>query len=255
MSEEEKNKIKEYQKKRCQELIQYKKEALKNKLINLSVGSIKMGEKTLKFNNIKVNKKEFHRSKKAIELDLVDTGKIVVSDRFVHSEEGFKYFIGCQEDEIVKPLCIILPQMNGYIKYFDNGEKNMSFLIKNDEVWQKYENIWEVIKNKLNIKFHSQPIYENKYLQAKVREFNGNIKANVLRNNVPEENTYYTCIACITLDSVLKMNKKNYPQVYLEECKYKVKKIHAPRFIKTELELDSESDVEADLDSNTTIED
>ena len=73
-----------------------------------------------------------------------------------------------------------------------------------------------------------------------------------LGNNVPEENTYDTCIACITLDSVLKMNKKNYPQIYLEECKYKVKKIHTPRFINIELELDSESDVEADLDSNTT---
>ena len=145
-----------------------------------------MGEKALKFNNIKVDKKEFHRSKKAIELDLVDTGKIVVSDRFKHSEEGSKYFIGYQEDEIVKPLCIILPQMNGYIKYFENSGKNMSFLIKNSEVWQKYEDIWDVIKNKLNIKFHSQPIYENKYLKAKVREFNGNIKTNFLGNNVPE---------------------------------------------------------------------
>ena len=69
-----------------------------------------MGEKTLKLNNIKVNKKGFHISKQAIELDLVDTGKIVVSDRFKHSEEGFKYFIGYQEDEIVKPLCIILDE-------------------------------------------------------------------------------------------------------------------------------------------------
>ena len=86
-----------------------------------------MGEKTLKFNNIKVNKTEFHRSKKAIDLDLVDTGKIVVSDRFKHSEESFKYFIGYQEDEIVKPLCIILPQMKGYIKYFNNGGKNVFF--------------------------------------------------------------------------------------------------------------------------------
>ena len=103
---------------------------------------------------------------------------MVVSDRFKHSEERFIYFIGYQEDEIVKPLCIILPQMNGYIKYFENGEKNMSFLIKNSEVWEKYEEIWEVIKNKLNIKFHSQPIYENKYLKAKVSEFNGNIKTN-----------------------------------------------------------------------------
>ena len=145
--------------------------------------------------------------------------------------------------------------MNGYIKYFDNAEKNMSFLIKNDEVWQKYKDIWDVIKNKLNIKFHSQPIYENKYLKAKVREFNGNIKTNFLGNNVPKENTYYNCIACITLDSVLKINKKSYPQVYLEECKYKVKKINTPRFINIELETDSEPDVEADLDSNTILED
>ena len=128
----------------------------------------------------------------------------------------------------------------------------MSFLIKNSEVWEKYEDISDVIKNKLGIKFHSQSIYENKYLKAKVREFNGNVKTNFLGNNVPEENT---CIACITLDSVLKMNKKNYPQVYLEEYKYKVKQVRTPRFINTELELDSESDIEADLDSNTTTED
>ena len=114
-----------------------------------------MGEQTLKFNSIKVNKKEFPRSKQAIELALVDTDKIVVSEKFRHSEEGFKYFIGYQEDEIVKPLCIILPQMNGYKKYFDNGGKNMSLLIKNSEVWEKFENIWNIIKNKLNINFHS----------------------------------------------------------------------------------------------------
>ena len=88
-----------------------------------------MGEKTLTFNNIKFNKKEFHKSKQAIELDLVHTGKIVVSDRFKHSEEGFKYFIDYQEDEIVRPLCIILSQMNVYIKFFENGGKNMPFLI------------------------------------------------------------------------------------------------------------------------------
>ena len=68
-----------------------------------------MGEKTLKFNNIKVNKKEFHKPKQAIELNLVDTGKIVASDRFRLSDEGFKFFIGYQEDKIVKPSCLILP--------------------------------------------------------------------------------------------------------------------------------------------------
>ena len=141
--------------------------------------------------------------------------------------------------------------MNVYIKYFENGGKNMSLLIKNNEVWERYEDIWNVIKNKLNIKFHSQPIYENKYSKAKVREFEGEIETNLLGNNLPKESTYYTCFACITIDSIIKMNKKDYPQVYLEECKYKGKKLHTPRFINIELETDSESDVETDSESNT----
>ena len=68
--------------------------------------------------------------------------QIVGSDKFKHNNEGFKYFTGYQEGEIVKPLCIILPQISGYIKYFGNGDKNMSFLIKDDEVWEKYVKIW-----------------------------------------------------------------------------------------------------------------
>ena len=120
----------------------------------------KTSEKTLKFNNIRVNKKEFHKCKQAIDLDSVTVDQIVVSDKFKHSDDGFKYFIGYQEGEIVKPLCIILSQMSGYIKYFENGRKNMSFLIKDDEVREKYEEIWSVIKNKLDIKFHSKSVHE-----------------------------------------------------------------------------------------------
>ena len=204
-----------------------------------------MSEKTLKFNNIKINKKEFHKSKQAIDLDSVDTDKIVVYDKFKHSEEGYKHFVGYQEGEIVKPLYIILPQMNGYIKYFESG-KNMSFLIKNDEVCEKYDEIWNVIENKLGIKFHSEPIYEKKYWKAKVREFEGEIRTNFLDNGTPKENMYYTCIACITINSVMKMNKKNYPQVYLEECKYKIKKTQMPRFINVKLESDSDLDSDSE---------
>ena len=114
--------------------------------------------------------------------------------------------------------------MSGYIKYFENGGKNMSFLIKDDEVWEKYEKIWDVIKNKLGIKFHSEPIYEQKYLKAKVREFDDVIKTNFLGNDMSNENIHCTCIACMTIDSVMKIDKKNHQQVYLEECKFKVKK-------------------------------
>ena len=110
-----------------------------------------------------------------------------------------------------------------------------------------------MIKNKLSIKFHSKPIYDQKYLKAKVREFDGVIKTNFLGNEVPKENMHYTCIAYITIDSVMRMDKKNFPQVYLEECKYRIKKMQMSRFINAELESDSESDSEAGSKSETEL--
>ena len=167
-----------------------------------------MSKKTLKFYNIKLNKKEFQKSKQPIDLMSVNVDQIVIADTFKHNNEGFKYFTGYQEDEIVKPLCITLPQMNGYIKYFKTGSKNMSFLIKEDEVWKKYKQIWDVIKNKLGIQFHSEPVYDKTYIKAEVREFDGKIKTNFLGNDAPKQNMHYTCIACITIDSVMRIDKK-----------------------------------------------
>ena len=167
-----------------------------------------MSEKTLKFNNVRVNKKKFHQSKQPIDLMSVNIDQIIVSDKFKYSGEGFKYSISYQKGQIVKPLCLILPQMSGYIKYFENGCKNMSFLIKDDEVWEKYDEMWDVIKSQLCIKFHSKPIYEQKYLKAKVREFDSVIKTNFLRNDTPKENTHYKWILSITIDSVMKIDEK-----------------------------------------------
>ena len=140
-----------------------------------------MTEKTLKFNNIRVNKKEFHKSKQPIDLMSVNVDQIVESDKCKHNNEGFKCFIAYQEGKIVKPLCIILPQMNGYIKYFENGSKIMSLLIKDDEVQEKYKQIWDVIKDKPVIKCHSLPVYDMKYLKTKVREYDDMIKNKLFR--------------------------------------------------------------------------
>ena len=125
--------------------------------------------------------------------------------------------------------------MSGYIKYFGNGDKNLFFFVKNDKVEEKYDEIWDVIKSNLNIKFHSEPVYDKKYLKAKVRQFDGKIKTNFLGDKVPKENEHYIFIACITIDSVLRMEKKNYLQVYLEECKYKIKKTRMAKFINTKV--------------------
>ena len=139
MSEKEKDKIKEYHRKRYQQLIHYKKEALQNKCVLFLLIII-----------MSVNKEELHESKQPINLNLVNVDQIVISDKFKHSDDGFKYFIGYKEGEIVKPLCINFPQMSGYIKYFENTGKNMSFMIKNDDVLDKYNEIWNKIKHKIS---------------------------------------------------------------------------------------------------------
>ena len=102
-----------------------------------------MSGETLKFDNIRLNKKELHKSKQPIDLSSVNVDQIVASDKFKDSDDGFKYFIGQKEGEIVKPLCIILSQISGYIKYFENGRQNMSFVIKDDSVLDKYNKIWD----------------------------------------------------------------------------------------------------------------
>ena len=155
-------------------------------------------------------------------------------DKFKHSHGGFKYFIGYKEGEIVKLLCIITS--NDWIqKSFENGGKNMSFVVKDDICLNKYSEIWDKIKETLSIEFHSMSVYDEKYIKAKVREFNGVIKTNFLGDESPKENEHYTCIACITIDSVMRM--ENYPQVYLEQFKYRIRKTKMTKF--TEVELKS----------------
>ena len=126
-------------------------------------------------------------------------------------------------------------------------------MVKNDDVLDKYNKIWDKIKKELSIKFHSVPVYELKYIKAKVREFNGVIKTKFLGNEIPKENVHYTCVACITINSNMRMEKKNYPQVYLEECKCKMKKTKMTKFINTELESESESESDIELELKSKL--
>ena len=91
-------------------------------------------------------------------------------------------------------------------------------------------------------------------MKTKGKEFGGKIKTNFLGNNTPKENMRYTCIACITIDSVMKMDKKNHPQVYLEECKYRINKIHMSRFTSAKLKSNTESESESESESKSDTE-
>ena len=92
-----------------------------------------MSLKKIKFGNKEVHKKEFYSSKQAISLDSVDLDKIVVSGKWKFNEATYKYLCGYLNNDVIQPLCVILPQMNGYIKYFDNGGKNMKFVTDNEK--------------------------------------------------------------------------------------------------------------------------
>ena len=100
-----------------------------------------MSSQKIKFGDKEVDKKKIYSSKKAILLDSVDLSKIVVSSRWKLNDTTYKYFCGYLNNDVIKPLCGILPQMDGYFKYFDNGGKNMSFVTDDKKVYGKYDGI------------------------------------------------------------------------------------------------------------------
>ena len=111
--------------------------------------------------------------------------------------------------------------MHGYIKYFDDGAKNMD----NEKVYDKYNEIWEVIRKLLKVKFAVNSVRDNKFLVAKLKIFNKINSTTFNDDNIPKERSHYIFIPAIDIDSVLKIdNKRVYPQAYLEQCKYKLKK-------------------------------
>ena len=200
-----------------------------------------MSSQKIKFGDKEVDKKEFYSSKKAILLDSVDLSKIVVSSRWKLNDATYKYFCGYLNNDVIQPLCVILPQMSGYIKYFNNGGKNMSFVTDDKEVYEKYDEIWNVIKRLLKLKFAASPIRNDKYILAKLKIFHKVNRTTFTKNIVPMEKIHYICIPAIDIDSVLKIDKKAFPQAYLEQCKYKLRKRRVVNFIDDEI-VDDDSD-------------
>ena len=217
--------------------------------------TIKISLKKIKFRDKEVDKKEFYSSKQAISLDSVNLDKIVVSSKWKINETTYKYLCGYLNNDVIQPLCVILPRMNGYIKYLDNGGKNITFVMDNEKVYDKYNEIWEVIRKLLKVKFTVNLVRDDKYLVAKLKIYNRINKAtfnNNNNNNIPIERNYYFCIPAIDIDSVLKIdNKRAYPQAYLEQCKYKLKKRKIVNYIDDEtIDEDSDSDYNDTVDSH-----
>ena len=206
----------------------------------------------IKFGNKEVNKKEFYSSRQAVSLDSVDINKIVVSKKWKINDTTYKHICGYLNNDTIQPLCVFLPQMDGYIKYFDDGRKNMSFVTDDEKIYKKYNEIWEVIRNLLKTVFTVIPVQDDIYLIAKLKIFNKINRTTFNNNNyIPIERNHYSCIPVIDIDSVLKIDKRAYPQAYLEQCKYKLKKRKIVNYIDDEIiDEDSDSHIDDAIDSH-----
>ena len=130
-----------------------------------------MSSQKIKFGDKEVDKKEFYSSKQDILLDSLDLNKIVVSNKWKINDTTYNYLCGYLNNDVIQPLCVILPQMNGHIKYFDDGGKDMSFVTDDEEVYEKYNKIWEVVRKLLKLKFTVGPVRDDKYIIAKLKIF------------------------------------------------------------------------------------
>ena len=211
-----------------------------------------MSLKKIKFGDKEVYKTKFYSSKQAISLDSMDLNKFVVSNKWKINDTTYKYICRYLNNDTIQPLCVILPQMDGYIKYFDDGGKNMSFVTDDEKIYKKYYEIWEVVKKLLKVDFTVDLVRDDKYLVAKLKIFDRINRTTFNNNNsIPIERNHYICIPAIDIDSVLKIDERAYPQAYLEQCKYKLKKRKIVNYIDDEIiDKDSDSDIDDAIDSH-----
>ena len=146
-----------------------------------------MSSRKIRFGDKEVDKKEYYSPQEAIRLGSVDLDKIVVSNKWKIRDTTYKYLCGYLNNDVIQPLCLILPQMNGNIKYFDDGGKNMSFVTDDEEIYEKYNEIWEVVRKLLKLKFTVGLVRDDKYIIAKLKMFNRINRTTFTDNAIPIE--------------------------------------------------------------------
>ena len=206
-----------------------------------------MSGKCINFDNKNIKKSDFYKNKKLFRIEDIDVNKIFVSKKESYgTKNAIKYFIGYNNNNEIKPICIRLPEMIGYAKYFD-GNKTMSFKVIDKQLLKKYNKIWEKFEELLNVKFESRPVYsdDDKYIKTKIKSYIDKVNLNFQGKKAPKENSSDKCLSIITLESIIKANKKYCPQTLLDECKYEVKNKKVENLINDDLELTS-SDNESD---------
>ena len=158
------------------------------------------------------------------------------------------------EGDLIRPLLLKLPQMIGYLKKFDDS-MTMSLRVDDSKLFKKYCKIWKTIKGLLGIEFDSEPVYgdTDSYIKTEVKMSDNRVNTNFQGEEVPKADASFKCLSLIMLDSVVKVGKKYYPQVFLEEYKYVERKNKMFNYINDDVEITSSDEDDyfySECDSN-----
>ena len=179
---------------------------------------------------------------------------------------SFKYFIGYNDNDVIRPLFVKLPKTTSYINKFKDKKTKItttttSLMVKDKQLFKNYNKIWEKIESLMRKKFDSKLFYgndDNKYIKTKIKTFKDSIITNFHNKKIPEEKIPYKCLSIIVLDSIIKIYNNYYPQIFWEECVYKQQKQQKQKqnnYISKELKSDSDSNNESESESDTDSND
>ena len=214
-----------------------------------------MSGKNINFDNKKIKRSGFYKNKTINNIEDIDVNNILVSKKEPYrTKNSHKYFNGYNDNDNIRPLCIKLPQMTGYARKF-NENATMSFIVKDKKLLKKYTKIWETIEGLMKINFESKPVYgdHDKYIKTKIKIYAGSIITNFHNKKMPKEKVPCRCLSIVMIDSVIRVNKKYYPQALLEECKNIQEKIKIENYINEDLVV-SESDNSSNDETGSDID-
>ena len=202
-----------------------------------------MSIKNIIFYDKKINKTSFYKNKKLFSIYDIKVDKILIS------------FLEYNDDDVIRSLCMKLPQMIGYVKHFDSN-KTMSFKANDNRLLKKYIKMWEKVSILMNIEFDNEPVYgdNDKYIKAKIKSYGDKVNTNFQGKKIPKENASYKCLSLVMLDSVIRVSKKYYPQTLLEECKYEIKKTKMENLINDDLDLSSSDETDNEFENESDNE-
>ena len=164
----------------------------------------------------KINKSDFYKNKKVFKLVHININKILVSKKEPYgTKNALKYFIGYNDNDVIRPLCLKLSKMTGYINEFNENKNTiiMSLRVNDEQLFKKYNKIWKKVEKLMRIDFESKPVYgdDDKYIKTKIKIYAGSMIKNFHNKKMPKEKAPCKCLSIIMLDSVIKANKEYYP--------------------------------------------